>query len=110
MHCVNIALLKDGVDEADEYLLVNLVLKDAPFDIPLDRYNSTIIDSGEPRTIMLTLPSFLLLSAELLAAAWKRQKNMQPTSAWLVIFVRDLFSVITYAWYIGYEPQLSSGQ
>ena len=63
MHCVDITILKDGVDEVDEYFLVNLVLKYAPFDIPLDTYNATIIDSGEPCTIMLSLPSFLLLSA-----------------------------------------------
>ena len=50
MHCVNITILKDGVDEVDEYFLVNLVLKYAPFDIPLDTYNATIIDSGEPCT------------------------------------------------------------
>ena len=48
MHCANITILKDGVDEVDEYFLVNLVLKYAPFDIPLDTYNVTIRDSGEP--------------------------------------------------------------
>lgn len=47
MHCVNITILKDGVDEVDEYFLVNLVLQYAPFDIPLDTYNVTIRDSGE---------------------------------------------------------------
>ena len=52
MHCVDITVLKDGVDEVNEYFLVNLVLQYAPFDIPLDTYNATIIDSGEPRTII----------------------------------------------------------
>ena len=52
MHCVDITILKDGVDEGDEYFLVNLALKYAPFDIPLETYNATIIDSGEPRTII----------------------------------------------------------
>ena len=52
MHCVNITILKDGVDEVDEYFLVNLVLQYAPFDIPLDTYNATIIDSGKPHTII----------------------------------------------------------
>ena len=52
MHCVDITILKDGVDEVNEYFLVNLVLQYAPFDIPLDTYNATIIDSGKPRTII----------------------------------------------------------
>ena len=55
MHCANITILKDGVDEVDEYFLVNLVLKYAPFDIPLDTYNVTIRDSGEPCTVLDSL-------------------------------------------------------
>ena len=55
MHCVNITILKDGVDEVDEYFLVNLVLQYAPFDIPLDTYNVTIIDSGESYTVLDSL-------------------------------------------------------
>ena len=52
MHCVDITILKDVVDEVDEYFLVNLGLQYAPFDIPLDTYNATIIDSGKPCTII----------------------------------------------------------
>ena len=50
IECVNITILKDGVDEVDEFFLVNLVLQYAPFDIPLDTYNVTIRDSSEPCT------------------------------------------------------------
>ena len=52
MHCVDITIFKDGVDEVDEYFLVNLVLQYAPFDITLDTYNATIIDSSESHTII----------------------------------------------------------
>ena len=46
-HCVDVTVLKDGVDEVDETLLLALTLKYAPFDIPLDTHTVTIIDSGE---------------------------------------------------------------
>ena len=45
--CINVTILKDGVDEVNEFFLVNLAVKYAPFDIPVDVYNITIIDSGE---------------------------------------------------------------
>ena len=46
-HCVDVTVLKDSVDEVDETLLLALTLKYAPFDVPLDTYTVTIIDSGE---------------------------------------------------------------
>ena len=45
-HCVDIAILKDDSDERDESFYVELKLKYA-FDVPLDKYKVTIIDSGE---------------------------------------------------------------
>ena len=45
--CINVTILKDGVDEVNEFFLVNLAIKYAPFDIPVAVYNVTIIDSGE---------------------------------------------------------------
>ena len=44
---MDVTVLKDGVDEVDETLLLALTLKYAPFDVPLDTYTVTIIDSGE---------------------------------------------------------------
>ena len=46
-HCVDVTILKDGDDEPDESLVLELTLKYAPFDIPLDTYTINIIDSGE---------------------------------------------------------------
>jgi len=37
----------DGVDEVDELFHLILTLQYAPFDIPLDEYTVTIVDSGE---------------------------------------------------------------
>ena len=45
--CVNISILKDAVDEVEEYFLLNVDLAYAPFDILVDTHNITIIDSGE---------------------------------------------------------------
>ena len=39
--------MKDGVDEVDELFHLILTLKYAPFDIPLNEYRITIVDSGE---------------------------------------------------------------
>ena len=45
--CVNISILKDAIDENEEYFLLNVDLAYAPFDILVDTYNITITDSGE---------------------------------------------------------------
>jgi len=44
---VDVTILKDSDDEPDESLVLELTLKYAPFDIPLDTYTINIIDSGE---------------------------------------------------------------
>ena len=47
-HCVDVSINKtDGVDEVDELFHLILTLQYAPFDIPLDEYTVTIVDSGE---------------------------------------------------------------
>ena len=45
--CVDISILMDGVQELDESFSVELALRYAPFDIPLDTYTVTIVDTGE---------------------------------------------------------------
>ena len=45
-HCVDITILKDASDEAEESFTVELTLKYAPFDIPLDRSTVSIADTG----------------------------------------------------------------
>ena len=51
MHCVNVSILEDGVDEVDESFLLTVEL-DYAFSVRLDSYNITIVDSGE-RLIIL---------------------------------------------------------
>ena len=46
-HCEDVDILKDAVSELDEDLTLELTLNYPPFDIPLDTYTVTIIDSGE---------------------------------------------------------------
>jgi len=50
--CVVILILRDTVDEVEEFFLLNIELEYAPFDIPVGVYNVTIIDSGEPTAYM----------------------------------------------------------
>ena len=65
MHCVDITILKDVVDEVDEYFLVNLVLQYAPFDIPLDTYNVTIIDSVTILFFLLSTSATILFAVHI---------------------------------------------
>ena len=44
--CVDITILKDASDEVEEFFTVELTLKYAPFDIPLDRSTVNIGDTG----------------------------------------------------------------
>ena len=46
MHCVNVSILEDGVDEVDESFLLTVELN-YTFSVRLDSYNITIVDSGE---------------------------------------------------------------
>ena len=45
--CVNVSILRDSVTEVDESFTLELTLEYEPFDIALDTYNITIVDSGE---------------------------------------------------------------
>ena len=45
-HCVDITILKDASDEVEESFKVELTLKYAPFDIPLDITTVTIGSTG----------------------------------------------------------------
>ena len=54
--CVVIFILRDTVDEVEEFFLLNIELGYAPFDILVDTYNITITDSGE----LIACPSILL--------------------------------------------------
>ena len=45
--CVVVLILRDTVDEVEEFFLLNIELGYAPFDILVDTYNITITDSGE---------------------------------------------------------------
>ena len=45
-HCVDITILKDASDEVEESFKVELTLKYAPFDIPLDISTITIGSTG----------------------------------------------------------------
>lgn len=46
MQCVNISVLKDNADEANEVFLVNVDF-DYAFSVLLDTYQITIVDTGE---------------------------------------------------------------
>ena len=46
-HCVNISILMDADQELNESFSVELTLQYAPFNIALDMYTVTIVDSGE---------------------------------------------------------------
>ena len=54
--CVVILILRDTVDEVEEFFLLNIELGYAPFDILVDTYNITITNSGE----LIACPSILL--------------------------------------------------
>ena len=45
--CVDVTIIQDFVDEVDESFTLELILEYAPFDVPLDTYSVTIVDSGE---------------------------------------------------------------
>ena len=51
-HCVDITILKDASDEGEESFTVELTLKYAPFDIPLDRNTVSIGDTGRLGVVM----------------------------------------------------------
>ena len=53
MHCVNVSVLEDGVDETNEFFLLTIDL-DYAFSIQVDSYNITIVDSGELSTSLLS--------------------------------------------------------
>jgi len=44
---VDVTIIRDFVDELDESFTLELILEYAPFDVPLDTYSVTIVDSGE---------------------------------------------------------------
>ena len=48
MHCVNVSILEDSVDEVDEFFLLTVDL-DYTFSVLLDSYQITIVDTGELR-------------------------------------------------------------
>ena len=61
MHCVDVSILEDGVDEVDESFLLTVEL-DYAFSVRLDSYNITIVDSGELSMSLLSYYKSLLHS------------------------------------------------
>ena len=51
---VDVTIIQDFVDEVDESFTLELTLEYVPFDVPLDTYSVTIVDSGEMATYLCT--------------------------------------------------------
>ena len=45
--CANVEILRDNTDELNETFTMELIFNYAPFDLPLDSLEVTIVDSGE---------------------------------------------------------------
>ena len=82
--CVNVSILKDRVDEPNEFFLLDLTLNYAAFNIPLTTLSVTILDSGELAefTIQWGRLTFLKLgsaSAGFSGCVWNFSLQEHPT-------------------------------
>ena len=72
---MDVSILKDGVDEVDELFHLILTLQYAPFDIPLDEYTVTIVDSGELAVCMYVCSESVHLASFQPPREWNEVKH-----------------------------------